>query len=99
MLVMLPVIAVIVTAPALFFLAMHWKADQPQHAGGGEGALTVWQLIANVEAERQQRSQPGRHRLREPAPDDEPQNSTSDTEISAPPQEIQQRILEALHRL
>ncbi|MEV0082238.1 hypothetical protein [Saccharopolyspora sp. NPDC050642] len=96
---MLPTIAVIIAAPALFLLAMHWKADRPQHAGGGEGALTVWQLIADVEAERQQRSQPGRHRLREPAPDDEDQRSTSDTEIVAPPQEIQRRILEALHRL
>ncbi|MEV0704204.1 hypothetical protein AB0I53_40690 [Saccharopolyspora sp. NPDC050389] len=97
---MLPTIAVIVAAPVLFLLAMHWKTYRPQHAGGSEGALTVWQLIANVEAERQQRAQPGRHHLREPAPDDElDQDSTSDTQISAPPQEIQRRILEALHRL
>jgi hypothetical protein len=36
---------------------------RPQHAGGGEGALTVRHLIERVEAET---GSGGRHRLREP---------------------------------
>ncbi|WP_190820555.1 hypothetical protein [Saccharopolyspora pogona] len=47
-----------------------WRAFAAygQHSGGGEGALTVWQLIAHVEEERQQWERQGRHRLREPEP-------------------------------
>ncbi|MEV0700781.1 hypothetical protein AB0I53_23125 [Saccharopolyspora sp. NPDC050389] len=97
MFAMLPSIAAIVAAPTLLLLAMHWKSYRPQHAGGGDGALTVWQLIAEAEAERQQRQRGGRHRLRDP---EGFRQSTSDTNGSGPPPpEIQRRILEALHRL
>ena len=47
--------------------------SRPQHAGAGEGAVSVWQLIAQVEQEARQRERGGRHRLRE-----EPPPSTSD---------------------
>lgn len=101
MLTTLPIVIAIAAAAAFFIIAMYWRSDRPQHAGGGEGALTVWQLIAHVEAERQQREQGGRHRLREPADaHDPPQTSTSDTRDPVRPSpEIQRRILEALHRL
>jgi hypothetical protein len=37
-------------------LPTHWlsftSAASAQHAGGGEGAYTVWHLIADIEAER-----------------------------------------------
>ncbi|WP_177226863.1 hypothetical protein [Saccharopolyspora shandongensis] len=92
---MLPGIAGITGTAALYLIITCWKSYRPQHAGGGEGALTVWQLIAHVEAERQQREQGGRHRLREPQP---PPPSTSDAE-KAPSLEVQRRILDALRRL
>ncbi|MEV0699383.1 hypothetical protein AB0I53_15895 [Saccharopolyspora sp. NPDC050389] len=95
MLAMLPGIAGITGVAALYLITTCWKSYQPQHAGGGEGALTVWQLIAHVEAERQQREQGGRHRLREAQP---PPPSTSDAE-KAPSPEVQRRILEALRHL
>ncbi|RKT84176.1 hypothetical protein SAMN05421805_103101 [Saccharopolyspora antimicrobica] len=66
-----------------------WRPHRA-HAGGGEGALTVWQLIAHVEAERRQRERAGRHRLREP-------ESTSDEPGS--PLELQQRVLDGLRNL
>ncbi|MEV0049671.1 hypothetical protein AB0H34_04130 [Saccharopolyspora shandongensis] len=91
---MLAVLPGITGVVALYLIITCWKSYQPQHAGGGEGALTVWQLIAHVEAERRQRDQGGRHRLREPQP---PQPSTSDDET--PSLEVQRRILEALQRL
>lgn len=73
------------------YLVLTWRPYRPQHAGGGEGALTVWQLVAHVEAERRQRERPGRHRLREPV------KSTSDG--AGPPLELQQRVLDGLRRL
>ncbi|MCI2421601.1 hypothetical protein MOQ72_29625 [Saccharopolyspora sp. K220] len=73
MLNMLPEIGTISAILALY-LIVTWKPHRPQHAGAGEGALTVWQLIAHVEAERQRRERVGRHRRREPA-----EHSTSDT--------------------
>ncbi|MEV6233741.1 hypothetical protein AB0L88_38365 [Saccharopolyspora shandongensis] len=91
---MLPGIAGITGAAALYLFITCWKSYRPQHAGGGEGALTVWQLIAHVEAERQQREQGGRHRLREPQ---RLPPSTSDGET--PSLEVQRRILEALRHL
>ncbi|MDA3648294.1 hypothetical protein LZ318_17830 [Saccharopolyspora indica] len=68
-----------------------WRtfAAYGQHSGSGEGALTVWQLIAHVEEERQQRENQGRHRLREPhRPDDAP-----------PSLDLQQRALNSLYRI
>ncbi|MEU5845122.1 hypothetical protein [Saccharopolyspora shandongensis] len=94
MLAVLPGIAGITGVVALYLIITCWKSYRPQHAGGGEGALTVWQLIAHVEAERRQRDQGGRHRLREP----QPPPSTSDTE-EPPSLEVQRRILDALRRL
>ncbi|MFI0471055.1 hypothetical protein ACH347_43965 [Saccharopolyspora sp. 5N102] len=93
MLAVLPGIAGITGVVALYLITTCWKSYRPQHAGGGEGALTVWQLIAHVEAERRQRDQGGRHRLREP----QPPPSTSDDET--PSLEVQRRILDALRRL
>ncbi|PKW13740.1 hypothetical protein [Saccharopolyspora spinosa] len=99
MITMLPVIVAIAAVAAFFVIAMYWKSDRPQHAGGGEGAFTVWQLIAHVEAERHQRERGGRHRLREPADaHDLPRTSTQDALVRPSP-EIQRRIVEALHRL
>ncbi|MDA3645949.1 hypothetical protein LZ318_15805 [Saccharopolyspora indica] len=72
------------------YLVLTWRPHRAQHAGGGEGALTVWQLIAHVEAERKQRERGGRHRLREP-------ESTSDE--SGPPLALQQRVLDGLRNL
>ncbi|MEU5853202.1 hypothetical protein [Saccharopolyspora shandongensis] len=90
----LPAILAITTA-ACYLSAIYWRSRQPQHAGGSEVALTVWEVIAYVEAEREQQTQSGRHRLREPPPE-----STQDNQVPAPPPlELQQRILEALHRL
>ncbi|QIZ34921.1 hypothetical protein [Saccharopolyspora sp. ASAGF58] len=73
-----------------------WRAFTAygQHAGGGEGALTVWQLIAHVEEERQQREHQGRHRLREPEP---PLARQRDPAI--PPLELQRRALDSLYRI
>ncbi|MCI2422027.1 hypothetical protein MOQ72_31805 [Saccharopolyspora sp. K220] len=104
MLAVLPDIAAIAAAPAFFLLATYWKTYRPQHAGGGEGALTVWQLIAHVEAERQQRERGGRHRLHESAPDAARETtsrlSTSDNHASEPPPlEVHRRVLDALHHL
>ncbi|MER5394951.1 hypothetical protein [Saccharopolyspora sp. NPDC002686] len=80
-----------VSAILACYLVLTWRPRRPQHAGGGEGALTVWQLVAHVEAERRQRESGGRHRLREPA------ESTSD--CPGLPQELQQRVLDGLRRL
>ncbi|MER6989603.1 hypothetical protein ABT337_23280 [Saccharopolyspora hirsuta] len=73
------------------YLVLTWRPRRAQHAGGGEGALTVWQLVAHVEAERRERERVGRHRLREPV------ESTSDD--AGPPLELQQRVLDGLRRL
>ncbi|SEG83227.1 hypothetical protein SAMN02982929_04220 [Saccharopolyspora kobensis] len=67
MLSALPYLAAVSTT-ALILITLTWCTYRPQHAGGGEGALTVWQLIEEAEAERRQRERTGRHRLREPAP-------------------------------
>ncbi|MGP4019695.1 hypothetical protein [Saccharopolyspora sp. 5N708] len=73
MLNVLPEIGAISAIVALYLIAT-WKPRLPQHAGSGEDTRTVWQLIADVEAERRQREHVGRHRFREPA-----EQSTSDT--------------------
>ncbi|SDW33651.1 hypothetical protein SAMN05216215_1002290 [Saccharopolyspora shandongensis] len=40
------------------------RAPRAQHAGAGDGALNVWQLIDEVEAERQREAESaGRHCL------------------------------------
>ncbi|MEV0056108.1 hypothetical protein AB0H34_37180 [Saccharopolyspora shandongensis] len=81
------------SAVIALYLIVSWQPYRPQHSGAGEGALTVWHLIAHVEAERRQRERGGRHRLREPV-----QRSTSDA-FEPPPQELQRRVLEGLRRL
>ncbi|MEU5845234.1 hypothetical protein [Saccharopolyspora shandongensis] len=85
-------------ATALTISGWAWRAFAVygQHAGGGEGALTVWQLIAHVEAERQQSEHSGRHRLREPEP--EPQSPEVDAPVM-PPLDLQQRVLDSLYRI
>ncbi|MDA3648124.1 hypothetical protein LZ318_21980 [Saccharopolyspora indica] len=45
--------------------------SRAQHAGAGEGAYNVWELIAQVEAERE-REIPRTPRFPEHDPDDEP---------------------------
>ncbi|MER6993039.1 hypothetical protein ABT337_27820 [Saccharopolyspora hirsuta] len=41
------------------------RPPRAQHGGAGDGALNVWQLIEEVEAERQQQAaSAGRYRLR-----------------------------------
>ncbi|MDA3644949.1 hypothetical protein LZ318_03795 [Saccharopolyspora indica] len=88
----LPSIIMITAGVAFYVFAICWNTHRPQHSGSGEGALTVHQLIAHVEAERRQRERTGRHRLREP----EPPPSTPD---APPPLELQHRILKALRHL
>lgn len=66
---------------------------RPQHAGAGEGATNVWQLIEHVEAEARRSEPTGRHHLREPAPEPPPQWP------EAPPLELHHRVLESLRRL
>ncbi|MGI8310025.1 hypothetical protein [Saccharopolyspora hattusasensis] len=40
------------------------RAPRAQHGGAGEGALNVWQLIEDIEAERQREAvATGRHHL------------------------------------
>lgn len=74
----------------------------PQHAGAGEGATNVWQLIDHIQAEAAKTvaESTGKHHLREPR---EPtQHSTSDTAHrwpEPPPLEIRDRVLESIHRL
>ncbi|MFI0469892.1 hypothetical protein ACH347_37985 [Saccharopolyspora sp. 5N102] len=81
---------------ALTISGWAWRAFAAygQHAGGGDGALTVWQLIAHVEAERQQHEHSGRHRLREP----EPQSPEVDAPVM-PPLDLQRRVLDSLYRI
>ncbi|MEV6231081.1 hypothetical protein AB0L88_24775 [Saccharopolyspora shandongensis] len=57
-------IAAVAVAVALAgLLAVRYFSEFGKHAGGGEGALTVEQLLAQADAE----DEPGgRHRLREP---------------------------------
>lgn len=86
----LPGILMITAGVACYLIALYCKTNRPQHAGGGEGALTVWQLIAHVEDERRQRERTGRHRLREPRPEPPPSPEP-------PTLDVQRRILEALH--
>ncbi|QIZ35430.1 hypothetical protein [Saccharopolyspora sp. ASAGF58] len=81
-----------ISAILAYYLSVTRKSYRPQHAGEGEGALTVWHLIAHVEAEQRQREQGGRHRLREPT-----EHSISDSQ--APPLDLQRRVLEGLRRL
>ncbi|MER6991980.1 hypothetical protein ABT337_31820 [Saccharopolyspora hirsuta] len=69
----------------------------PQHAGAGEGATNVWQLIEHVEAESRRDQPTGRHRLREPDTPEPPQWPLTPPE--APPLELQHRVLESLRRL
>jgi hypothetical protein len=56
--------------------------------------LTVWQLIAHVEAERQQREHGGRHRLRE----SEPHSPDIDAPVT-PPLDLQRRVRVSLYRI
>ncbi|KAA5829162.1 hypothetical protein ABT337_25440 [Saccharopolyspora hirsuta] len=98
----LPGIIMITAGIAFYAFAIYWNAHRPQHSGGGEGALTVHQLIAHVEAERRQRQRTGRHRLHEPHPEPHPEPpppSTPDTPSAPPPLELQRRVLDALHHL
>ncbi|MDA3627555.1 hypothetical protein OU415_19080 [Saccharopolyspora sp. WRP15-2] len=69
----------------------------PQHAGAGEGATNVWQLIEHVESEARRADSTGRHHLREPSPEPPPQ--WPETPPEAPPLELQHRVLETLRRL
>lgn len=104
----LPGIIMISSGVLCYLFALCWNTRGPQHAGGREGALPVWQLIAHVEAERQ-REATGRHRLREPrtgppSTQDDPapptaEAPTSAPPITAPPVELQRRVLDALRRL
>ncbi|PKW19237.1 hypothetical protein [Saccharopolyspora spinosa] len=57
------VASVLTVVPVAIWYICHYWAYRPQHAGGGEGALTVRYLTMRVEAET---SSGGRHRLREP---------------------------------
>ncbi|RKT82067.1 hypothetical protein SAMN05421805_1374 [Saccharopolyspora antimicrobica] len=71
---------------------------RPQHAGAGEGATNVWQLIEHVEAEARRAEPTGRHHLREPdVPEPPPQWPTTPPET--PPLELHYRVLESLRRL
>lgn len=93
MLTALPYLAAVPTAVLIAIVAT-WCSYRPQHAGSGEGALTVWQLVAEVEAEQRQREQTGRHRLREPDPP-----APEPPADPGPSLEVQRRILQALQRL
>ncbi|QIZ33968.1 hypothetical protein FDZ84_03505 [Saccharopolyspora sp. ASAGF58] len=104
------IIAGIVALAALTWYLRAYFMCQPQHAGGGEGALTVRYLAMRIEAET---SSGGRHRLREPttirgAP---PDNANEGTRIPALPARaadsderacnplVLQRILAGLRRM
>lgn len=79
-----------------------FHAQRPQHAGAGEGTTTVWQLKAQIEAENAQRERVGRHRLREPVPESISDNQAAGERgepWSAPPLELQRRVLEGLRRI
>lgn len=93
---MMPQIGAI-SAIVAYYLIVTWKPYRPQHAGAGEGALTVWHLIAHVEAEQRQREQGGRHRLR--VPTEPPDSPASPPGSPAPPLDLQHRVLEGLRRL
>ncbi|SEG84615.1 hypothetical protein SAMN02982929_04452 [Saccharopolyspora kobensis] len=56
------VITAVAAVLVAFFVVHRVFSYRPQHAGGGDGALTVRYLIERVEAE----TSGGRHRLREP---------------------------------
>lgn len=77
-----------------------YRRRLPQHAGAGEGATNVWQLIDHVEAEATRNATPtGKHHLRDSR---EPnRQSTLDTVPipEPPPLELQRRVLEALQHL
>ncbi|MER7012295.1 hypothetical protein ABT324_12805 [Saccharopolyspora sp. NPDC000359] len=84
------------TATAMVATGWTWRtfAAYGQHAGGGEGALTVWQLIAHVEEEQRRHERQGRHRLREPEP-----HWPDDDAPTPPPLDLQRRVLNSLHRI
>ncbi|MGW1680417.1 hypothetical protein [Saccharopolyspora sp. NPDC002376] len=91
----LPGIVMIASGVVFYLFTICWMTDRPQHSGGKEGDLSVWQLIAHVEAEQQQEPV-GRHRLREPRPEPPP---PAPSVPAPPPLEPQQRVLESLTRL
>ncbi|GAA4611536.1 hypothetical protein [Saccharopolyspora hordei] len=80
-----------VAAVLACYLVLTWRPRRAQHARGGEGTVTVWQLVAHVEAERQERERAGRHRLRGP--------TVSTPDGPWPPLELQRRVLDGLRRL
>ncbi|MER7016038.1 hypothetical protein ABT324_31800 [Saccharopolyspora sp. NPDC000359] len=98
----LPGIIMITSGITFYVLAIYSTAHRPQHSGSGEGALTVHQLIAHVEAERRQRERTGRHRLREPSTEPRPEPpppSTPDTPGATPSLELQREVPAALRDL
>ncbi|MER5390944.1 hypothetical protein [Saccharopolyspora sp. NPDC002686] len=89
-------IAVLAAAALSLCCTVYFFSRRPQHAGGGEGALTVRYLIARVEAETSR----GRHRLRVPVDDHE---TAEIPRPSLPPEApnpaVLRRILAGLRRL
>ncbi|MGI8307416.1 hypothetical protein [Saccharopolyspora hattusasensis] len=96
------IIAGIVALAALTWYLRAYFMCQPQHAGGGEGALTVRYLAMRIEAET---SSGGRHRLREPATirgapaDEQRRTPLSLPETRAPMPDEWARDPAALHRI
>lgn len=90
--VMVAVIAVLIA----FFVVLRVYSYRPQHAGGGDGALTVRYLIERVEAETSR----GRHCLREPGSGDRasPAEDAPTSEFALDSAMLQ-RILAGLQRL
>ncbi|KAA5831295.1 hypothetical protein F1721_21405 [Saccharopolyspora hirsuta] len=94
---------VLAAASLALWASLCFYSRRPQHAGGGDGALTVHYLIARVEAET---SGSGRHRLHQPAADRTPTNDgTADTPHPAEADDgwtrnpaVLQRILAGLRR-
>ncbi|RKT84344.1 hypothetical protein SAMN05421805_103271 [Saccharopolyspora antimicrobica] len=93
----IPMITATIAAVLVAFLVVHRVCSyRPQHAGGGDGALTVRYLIERVEAE----TSGGRHRLHEPdsggrgSPDEAEQTSGFSRNT-----EVFQRVLAGLQRL
>jgi hypothetical protein len=57
-------VSTLVLINLLIFSMLVIRVPRVQHSGSGDGALNVWQLIDQVEAERQREAEStGRHRL------------------------------------
>jgi hypothetical protein len=57
-------VSTLVLVNALIASMLLIRTPRAQHGGAGEGALNVWQLIEEVEAERQREAEStGRHHL------------------------------------